>query len=123
MWSGVIDITPTITRWPTEVAVIPSLAAGEASTARQARPRLTCVCAGHLVLTNFGELVETGHPKWKQVDLDDIPPGWEVGNCVNRGLQATYRMNCDTGQMVVDTADDSEANAAYRQRICAVIGC
>jgi hypothetical protein len=77
----------------------------------------------HLVLTRFGELLETGHPKWQQVDLNDIPPGWEVGNCVNRGLQATHRLACDDGGPVVDTTGDSEANSAYRQRICAVIGC
>jgi hypothetical protein len=77
----------------------------------------------HLVLTRFGELLETGHPKWQQVDLNDIPPGWEVGNCVNRGLQATYRLDCGGGEPIAEAADDSQANAAYRQRICAVIGC
>jgi hypothetical protein len=44
MWSGVIDITATITRCPTEVEAMPSRAPGEATTACQAVRRPTC-CA------------------------------------------------------------------------------
>jgi TRAP transporter TAXI family solute receptor len=77
----------------------------------------------HLVLTRFGELQQSGHPKWQQVDLNDIPPGWEVGTCVNRGLQANYRLACDGDAPEAASDLDSEANSAYRQRICAAIGC
>ena len=75
----------------------------------------------HLVLTRFSELRESGHPKWQQVDLNDIPPGWEVGACVNRGLQEGYRLACDGPG--VPESPESRANSAYREHICSVIGC
>ncbi len=75
----------------------------------------------HLILTRFGQLQESGHPKWQQVDLNDIPPGWEVGNCVNRGLSANYRLACDGSDAPEEP--ESAANTAYRDRICSVIGC
>jgi TRAP transporter TAXI family solute receptor len=75
----------------------------------------------HLILTRFGQLQQSGHPKWQQVDLNDIPPGWEVANCVNRGLQANYRLSCD--EPGAEATAGGGANDAYRERICAVIGC
>ena len=67
---------------------------------------------------NFGS---PGHPKWQQVDLDEIPPGWEIGSCVNIGLNETYTLKCTGDQ--VDESPESQANEAYRARICSVIGC
>ena len=94
---------------------------------RNAYHRTSCdAVAGisNLILTRFGELQENGHPKWKNVDLNDIPPGWEVSDCVNRGLSETYRLNCGAGTDAPATSTlESEANDAYRQRICAAIGC
>lgn len=75
----------------------------------------------HSVLTRFSQLRENGHPKWQQVDLNDIPPGWDVSSCVNTGLTADYVMECPS-RATAETPE-SAANAAYRQRICAAIGC
>jgi uncharacterized protein len=78
----------------------------------------------HLILSRFEQLRETGHPKWKQVDLNDLPPGWEVGNCVNAGLAETYQLACDQpGASAAASSIESEANDAYRARICSAIGC
>ena len=77
----------------------------------------------HLVLTRFDELQENGHPKWSQVDLNDIPPGWEVGSCVNEGLDPGYRLACDSPESQPVAEEDSGANSIYRDRICAAMGC
>ena len=75
----------------------------------------------HLIFTRFSELQQSGHPKWKQVDLSDIPPGWDIAQCANAGITANYSMSCPA--RAAETVPDSEANSAYRQRICSVIGC
>ncbi|WP_422047961.1 TAXI family TRAP transporter solute-binding subunit [Shimia sp.] len=75
----------------------------------------------HTVLSRFSELRQTGHSKWQQVDLNDIPPGWDVSNCVNRGVAANYVMECPSQR--APAAPESAANSAYRARICAAIGC
>ncbi len=72
----------------------------------------------NLILTRFDDLQEAGHPKWSQVDLEDIPPGWDIGACVNAGLQPGYDPGC-----TAPAADESAANSIYRQRICETIGC
>lgn len=78
----------------------------------------------NLVLANFQELRVSGHPKWKTVDLNDIPPGWEIAGCVNTGLSASYQLECVPTQVPTAVPSlESEANKAYRQRICAQIGC
>ena len=74
-----------------------------------------------LVLTGIDRLRSEGHPKWQSVDLTDIPPGWDVGACVNRGLDPGYRPQCAAPQP--QALPESEANSAYRRNICAVIGC
>ena len=82
----------------------------------------------HLMLTRLPELQENGHPKWKNVDLQDIPPGWDIGNCVNEGLQPGYEIQC-TAPLASAAPEEapepveSEANRAYREYICASIGC
>lgn len=88
--------------------------------------RLSCKAVSdmsNLILTNFRQLQDVGHPKWKNVDLNDIPPGWDIGDCVNAGLAENYKMQC-RGQVASpqDTLQ-SKANEAYRNRICAAIGC
>lgn len=79
----------------------------------------------NVVLTRFDDLQATGHPKWKDVDLNDIPPGWEVSSCVNQGISKDYSLNCtgSPAESVEDAPDESAANQAYRSRICAAIGC
>lgn len=79
-----------------------------------------------LTVTNFRQLQDVGHPKWNSVDLNDIPPGWDIGECVNAGLEENYELECRQ-QPVPETAAggslQGEANEAYRRRICAAIGC
>lgn len=80
----------------------------------------------HVLSTHFQQLRETGHPKWKQVDLTDLPPGWDISDCVNAGLAPGYRLACDAELPQATPAPasaESEANRAYRRQICAVIGC
>lgn len=48
----------------------------------------------YLMLTNFERLKAEGHPKWKDVDLSDLPPGWRVGDCVKTGMAADYKIQC-----------------------------
>lgn len=59
-----------------------------------------------------------GHPKWKEVDLGAIPPGWEIGHCVQRGISPDYVAQCEPPQTA-----EGDANEAYRRSICEVMGC
>lgn len=81
----------------------------------------------HLVLTRLPELKESGHPKWKNVDLQAIPPGWDIGNCVNIGLQPDYKLQCaaplPASAAPAQQPEESEANRAYRKYICDTLGC
>ena len=74
-----------------------------------------------LIIGGFGTLRESGHPKWQKVDLQDIPPGWDIGACVNAGLAPDYVPDC--ARTAPESASDSRTNAIYRERICAAIGC
>lgn len=80
----------------------------------------------HVISSRFRALQQDGHPKWQQVDLTDLPPGWEVGECVNAGLSPRYALQCEGAVAASDPAPataESEANSAYRRRICAAVGC
>ncbi|TBN37771.1 TAXI family TRAP transporter solute-binding subunit [Paracoccus subflavus] len=74
-----------------------------------------------LILNRIDTLRAEGHPKWQSVDLTDIPPGWEIASCVNRGIDPAYQTSCVSA--TPQATPDSEANEAYRRNICAVIGC
>ncbi len=76
----------------------------------------------HIITTQLGRFRQEGHPKWNQVDLADLPPGWSVSECVNDGLRADYPLNCTSPSAAEPTAE-SAANEAYRARICQVVGC
>lgn len=74
-----------------------------------------------IVLKRFENLKATGHPKWQDVDLNDVPPGWEIGSCVNRGLDPDYIVTCEGDETQANSAA-SEANEIYRKRICKTLG-
>lgn len=76
----------------------------------------------NVILSRFDELKAAGHPKWGNVDLNDLPPGWDVGHCVNLGLADDYPSPCDEARPT-STPSESAVNATYRSRICAAVGC
>jgi TRAP transporter TAXI family solute receptor len=70
----------------------------------------------NLIITNLDELKETGHPKWKTVDLTALPPGWQVGVCVKEGIALDYRTGCQA--VPAPAADgDSEYLDLLKQRL------
>jgi TRAP transporter TAXI family solute receptor len=110
------------------VAVKAVLMTYEYDPGRNAYHRESCRAVSdisHVIASRFTELRETGHPKWSQVDLNDLPPGWNVGACVNAGLDPSYDLTCEgDAPAIVPQADpESAANSAYRRAICAAIGC
>ncbi len=51
--------------------------------------RARCAAIGRfarIVRDNMAWLMENGHPKWKQVDLERTVPGWETYDCVRQAL-------------------------------------
>lgn len=62
-----------------------------------------------LILNNMGKLQESGHPKWKTVDLTALPPGWKVGVCVREGMAESYKLACTAAaKSSTNSADDNE---------------
>jgi TRAP transporter TAXI family solute receptor len=47
-----------------------------------------------LLVDNIDELRRSGHPKWKDVNLTEVPKGWEIGMCVRKGLDTSYKVSC-----------------------------
>lgn len=109
------------------VAVKAVLMTYEYTPQRNAYHRESCKAVSdvaHLIAKEFNTLQASGHPKWNDVDLNDIPPGWNISQCVNEGLSADYQLDCGPVAASAEQPNiESEANAAYRSRICAVIGC
>ncbi|WP_424984920.1 TAXI family TRAP transporter solute-binding subunit [Microbulbifer sp. S227A] len=111
------------------VAVKAVLMTYEYDPNRNAYHRESCKAVSdisHLISSRFSELQETGHPKWKQVDPTALPPGWNIGSCVNVGLDPNYPLTCEGDLPTVGAGQggsESEANSAYRRQICATIGC
>lgn len=84
--------------------------------------RLSCSAVSeisHLITTRFQDLRREGHPKWRDVDLSDIPPGWSIGACVNAGLDPGFVSSCPGAAA---PAPEPEANSVYRKRICQAVG-
>ena len=78
----------------------------------------------HVLLTRFRVLQDSGHAKWKNVDLGNLPPGWQVSECVSAGLAEDYQLDCgQPASGATSPSIENEANEAYRSRICAAIGC
>lgn len=61
-----------------------------------------------LILNNLDKLQKTGHPKWKDVDLTALPPGWHVGVCVKAGMALDYKPACKTPEAVTEQPDGNE---------------
>lgn len=107
------------------IAVKAVLMTYEYVPSRNAYHRSSCQGVSDLasmVVTGIDRLRAEGHPKWQSVNLTDIPPGWDIGSCVNRGLDPAFHASC-TPQQAPQPTPESAANAAYRRNICAVIGC
>lgn len=47
-----------------------------------------------LIVDGLERLQGEGHPKWKQVNLSALPPGWQVGTCVREGLDPSFEPTC-----------------------------
>lgn len=108
------------------IAVKAVLMTYEYSPRKNEYHRLSCRAVSevtHVVVRYFAQLQESGHPKWKQVDLNDIPPGWDIGDCVNMGLEPGFQLACEGDAAPAASAPESTANQAYRDRICAAMGC
>lgn len=111
------------------VAVKAVLMTYEYDPKRNAYHRESCKAVSdisHLISSRFGDLQATGHPKWQQVDPTALPPGWNIGSCVNAGLDPNYQLACAGDQPNAGAGQlgtESEANSAYRRQICATIGC
>lgn len=79
------------------VAVKAVLMTYDYDPARNAYHRESCNSVSdfsNLIVTGLDTLKETGHPKWKTVDLTAIPPGWQIGACVKAGLALDYTPHC-----------------------------
>jgi len=48
----------------------------------------------NMLVTNLDRLKSNGHPKWNNVDLTALPPGWQVSKCVKKGLAENYSVQC-----------------------------
>jgi TRAP transporter TAXI family solute receptor len=82
----------------------------------------------HLILSRLDQLKESGHPKWKSVDLTALPPGWTVSDCVLQGIAPGFAFTCRRPDGTVEeegavAANAPEANRVFVQRVCARIGC
>ena len=62
----------------------------------------------NLILNNLDTLQATGHPKWKDVDLTALPPGWQVGVCVKAGMALDYKPACTAPSAVSAQPDANE---------------
>jgi TRAP transporter TAXI family solute receptor len=74
----------------------------------------------NLIVGGLSKLQETGHPKWKTVDLTALPPGWQVGVCVKAGMALDYKPACASPavktEAVVDDANEEYLNL-LKQRL------
>lgn len=76
----------------------------------------------HLISTSFEELRADGHPKWDDVDLTELPPGWSMSACARRGLEPTYQPVCDVSESNTRRGPVEDASEIYRERICQELG-
>lgn len=67
-----------------------------------------------LIVDNIDELRRTGHKKWKDVNLTEVPKGWEVGMCVRRGLDTNYKVSC---AQAANTAENQQYLNLLQERL------
>jgi TRAP transporter TAXI family solute receptor len=81
----------------------------------------------HLMVTRLERLRAEGHPKWRNVDMTALPPGWQVSGCVLDGVTPDYAFICERpdGTVVEEgtAATGDGANRLFLQRVCAQVGC
>lgn len=70
-----------------------------------------------LVLNGMDTLRETGHPKWKSVDLSALPPGWQVGSCVKAGMALDYAPKCTKAVEAAPADSNEEYLNLLKQRL------
>lgn len=70
-----------------------------------------------LILGGLDDLKANGHPKWKSVDLTDLPPGWNVGQCVKTGMALAYKPKCEAASQPAAKAADDEYLNLLKQRL------
>ena len=70
-----------------------------------------------LVLNGMDMLRETGHPKWKSVDLTALPPGWQVGSCVKAGMALDYVPACTKAVETAPADSNEEYLNLLKQRL------
>lgn len=83
---------------------------------RSAYHRQSCAAASDmasLILTNLDRLRSEGHPKWKDVDLAAIPPGWKVSACVKAGMAADYKPGCAATAPAAAAGDPAGTDQEY----------
>lgn len=79
------------------VAVKAVLMTFEYEPGRNAYHRESCRSVqnfSRLIVDGLDRLQRDGHPKWKQVNLSALPPGWQVGACVSEGLAPSFEPSC-----------------------------
>ena len=71
-----------------------------------------------IMLSNLAQFRQDGHPKWKDVDLAELPPGWEVGDCVKRGMRPNYKLACaPTASQAIEADADQEYLNLLKERL------
>lgn len=59
----------------------------------------------NLILTRLDELKANGHPKWNSVNLAEVPPNWQVGDCVKQGMALDYTVECVAPEPKIQNTD------------------
>lgn len=102
------------------VAVKAVLMSYDYDSKRNAYHRQSCTAVSDfssLVLNGMDTLRETGHPKWKSVDLSALPPGWQVGSCVKAGMALDYAPACTKAADAAPVDSNEEYLDLLKQRL------
>ena len=80
----------------------------------------------YLLASRLDRLRAEGHPKWRDVEVTALPPGWDVAGCVLDGLAPGYAFRCERPDGTVAeeaAAAATEPNRLFLQRVCAFVDC